>query len=162
MRPFSRPIAVVRHLCHPNSMTVHGKAELERLNRAARREFSHALMSDTKWRKLFAVLNVEGLGICQMLVKFIDVPEPRTMDLPRIGALNVPRPYIDTIEFGPVEFRSIEWLEIPAIARIPRFNNVPAREVAQDLGRIEAGLALSGLYPLRRSGENLRIIGYDR
>jgi hypothetical protein len=143
-------------------VTVYTKAELERLNRAARREFSHALMSDTKWRKLLAVLETDELELCQMRIKFIEVPQPRVMRLPTIGTQYVPYPYVDTIEFSLVELRAIEWLEIPAVARFPRPDNVPPREVAQDLDRVEASLASSGSYPLRRSDENLRIIGYDR
>ena len=119
-------------------------------------------MSDTKWRKLFGLLDAEGLGICQVRIQFLEVSEPKLMALPTIGALHTPHPYIDTIEFGPVEFRAIEWLEVPAISRFPRPNNVPPREVVHDLDRIEAHLASSGLYPLRRSGESLRILGYER
>jgi hypothetical protein len=143
-------------------VSVHTNAELERLNRAARREFSHALMSDTKWRKLFAILAEGELGLRQMLVKLIEVAEPRIMAVPPPGAAHTPWPYIDTIELGPLEFRAIEWLELPAVARFPRPNHVPAQEVPQDLDRVEAALAGAGKYPLERSGEALRVIGYSR
>ncbi len=143
-------------------MTVHTREELERSSRIARRAFSHAFMSDTKWRKLFAVLEDRELGLCQMRVKFIEGPQPRTMSLPTMGAGHAPHPYIDTFEFGPVEFRAIEWLEIPAVVRLPRPDNVPAREINQDLDRIEARLTSIGQFPIQRCGENLRVIGYSR
>ncbi|MCW4463539.1 hypothetical protein OK349_17670 [Sphingomonas sp. BT-65] len=71
-------------------------------------------------------------------------------------------PYIDTIEFGPVEFRAIEWLEIPAVARLSRPSNVPDREIPQNLAQLEARLASCGLFPIQRSDESLRIVGYSR
>ena len=43
-------------------MTVHTDEDLRRLARLARREFSLALMSDTKWRKLLAAVDEAGLG----------------------------------------------------------------------------------------------------
>lgn len=162
MYPSVRPIAAIRLPCHSYGVTVHTKSELERLSRAARREFPHALMSDTKWRKLFGLLAAAELELTQLRVKFIEVSQPRMMDPPALGAQNLPQPYIDTIEFGPVELRAIEWLEIPAVARFPRPDNVPPREVAQDIDRVEAHLASSGSYPIHRSDENLRIIGYSR
>ena len=143
-------------------MSVHSREELARLGRVARREFSRALMSDTKWRKLFAILADRGLALHQLRVKFIEVEDARTIDVPPAGAVDVPWPYIDTIEFGPAEFRAIEWLEVPAIARFPRPDKVPAQEVRQDIESVETALAVSGLYPIERSEAGLRIVGYRR
>tara|TARA_R110000824_G_scaffold133467_1_gene296269 strand:+ start:64 stop:210 length:147 start_codon:yes stop_codon:yes gene_type:complete len=47
---------------------------------------------------------------------------------------------MDTIEYGPVELRAIEWLEFSA----------DIEEIADNLG----------LYPLERQGAGTRIIGY--
>ena len=155
-------VARANRACHAPAMAVHTREQLESLNRLARRGFSHAFMSDTKWRKLFAILENPSLELVQMRVQFIDVEAPEPMKLPTIGTDHVPRPYLDTIEFGPVELRSIEWLEIPAVARLWRPHNVPAKEVSQDLGRLEACLARSGSFLVERSGEALRILGYRR
>ena len=67
-------------------------------------------MSDTKWRKAFRAIAEARLGVREMLVKFIDVDGPRRMRFP--PSLACPLPYMDTIEFGPTELRSIEWLEV--------------------------------------------------
>lgn len=141
-------------------MTFHSREELERLGRFARREFSHALMSDTKWRKLFAVLDESGLAPEHALVKFIDVDEIKSMRWPRRSSLHPPRPYVDTLEFGPIELRSIEWLLIPQEARIERGNNLPARVVEQAIDAIERLVTSSGRYPLERSKKGLKVIGY--
>lgn len=143
-------------------MSVHTQGEPARLSRAARREFSHALMSDTKWCKLFVILADSALDLRQMRVKLIEAAEPRIMAVPPPGAAHTPWPYIDTIELGPLEFRAIEWPELPAVARFPRPDHVPAQEIPQDLDRVEAVLAASGKYPLERSGEALRVVGYRR
>jgi hypothetical protein len=87
-------------------MTVHDATKMGKL---ARKRFSTALMSDTKWRKLFGAVAQFGRG--HMLVKFIDVDKPHQIRFP--PSLACPKAFMDTIEFGPVELRAIEWLELP-------------------------------------------------
>ncbi|MBM2575326.1 hypothetical protein JQC91_03320 [Jannaschia sp. Os4] len=89
-------------------MTVHDPRSTGRL---ARRLFSAAHMSDTKWRKLFEAVS-EAANVYPMTVKFIDVPEVKKLRFP--PSLHCSWPYIDTIEFGPTELRAIEWLEFNA------------------------------------------------
>ncbi|WP_365877452.1 DUF6678 family protein [Bosea sp. (in: a-proteobacteria)] len=142
-------------------MTTHTRADLDRLSSLARREFSHAHMSDTKWRKLFTAMDEAGVDLEQMIVKFIDVPEPKVMYFPSINALYQPYPWIDSFDFGPIELRSIEWMDIPAVARFPRLNNVPALETAQNLAAAEAVLLhLNCNFAATPGG--LRVIGYSR
>ncbi|WP_377840856.1 DUF6678 family protein [Bosea sp. UC22_33] len=141
-------------------MATHSRADLDRLSSLARREFSHAHMSDTKWRKLFSAMDDAGVGLDQMIVKFIDVPEPKVMDFPSASSLHPPIPWVDS-QFGPIELRAIEWLDIPAVSRSPRPNNVPAREVAQDIAAAEAILRhLNCNFVALPTG--LRVVGYSR
>ncbi len=116
-------------------MTVHDPSKIGKF---ARERFSSALMSDTKWRKLFAAVGSPELGVKQMLVKFIDVDEPRRMAFPR--SLDCPRAYMDTLEFGPVELRAIEWLELP----------LDVEPVVRSIGQ----------FPLERVEGGTRIVGY--
>lgn len=136
--------------------------ELSRLSARARREYSHAHMSDTKWRKLFAALRESGLELARAEIKFVDVDEPK----PMVFSGNWPwvphQSYLDTIDFGGVAFREIEWLEFPAVARITRLNNLPAMEVAQDLKAIAATINAIGRYPLVLREDALRLVGYSR
>ncbi len=143
-------------------MTIHMREELERIGRQARRDFSQALMSDAKWRKLFAAIDDAGLAPEQAIAKFIDVPDPKAIHFPGRGALCPPWPYVDSFEFGPIELRAIEWLMIPRTARIPRDNNLPARSVEQDVEAIYDLVTTLGRYPLERSDDGLRIVGYRR
>jgi hypothetical protein len=117
-------------------MTVHDPSEISRLSRE---RFSSALMSDTKWRKLLGAVVAAGLPIREMVVKFIDVDEPRSMDFPPILD-GVPHAYMDTIEFGPVELRAIEWLTLPA-----------------DVGPIVRPL---GQFPVEAVDGGTRVVGY--
>jgi hypothetical protein len=95
-------------------------------------------MSDTKWRKAFRTISGAGLGIREMLVKFIDVEEPKRMRFP--PSLACPLAYMDTMEFGPTELRSIEWLEVEA--------------------DIEMLLIPLGKFPIEKSDRGSRLVGY--
>lgn len=100
--------------------------------RLAGARFSGALMSDTKWRKAFRALADADLGICEMLVKFIDVDQPKLMRFP--PSLACPLPYMDTIEFGPTALRSIEWLEFSADIE-PTLNALGQFPISSNEGR---------------------------
>jgi hypothetical protein len=106
--------------------------------RAARARFSAAFMSDTKWRKAFRAIAEANIGVGEMLVKFVDVDEPKKMRFP--PSLACPLAYMDTIEFGPTELRAIEWFEIEA--------------------DIEPLLAPLGRFPIEKSDRRSRLIGY--
>lgn len=138
------------------------QTDLHRLSARARREYSHAHMSDTKWRKLFAALRESGIGLTRAEVKFIDSDEPRTITFSGDWPAVPHDRYLETIDLGGVAFRSIEWLEFPAVARIPRANNLPAQEVSQDLQAIAATLNALGRYPFVFNEGSLRIVGYSR
>jgi hypothetical protein len=117
-------------------------------------------MSDTKWRKLFSAMDDAGVELDQVIVKFIDVPELKVMDFPSTSSLHPPMPWVDS-QFGPIELRAIEWLDIPAVARSPRLSNVPAREIAQDIAAAEAILRhLNCNFVASPTG--LRVVGYSR
>lgn len=117
-------------------MTVHDPAKVSRL---ARERFSSALMSDTKWRKLLGAVAAAGLPIREMIVKFIDMDEPHSMQFPP-SLDNVPHAYMDTIEFGPIELRAIEWLTLPA-----------------DVAHVMRPL---GQFPVEAIDQGTRIVGY--
>ncbi len=117
--------------------------DIAKLTRFIHRKYSTGLMSDTKWRVLFEALEEAGIYFNQAFVKFVESEEVRTIR-PSSFDLSVPYAYMDTIEFGPIELRSIEWLELPDVAVLPRGNNFPALEIKQ---RTEEAAAL--LEPLR-------------
>ena len=95
-------------------------------------------MSDSKWRKALRAIAEAGVGVSEMMLKFIDVSEPKRMRFP--PNLACPLPYMDTIEFGPTELRSIEWLEVEA--------------------DIELLLTPLGKFPVEKSDGRSRLVGY--
>ena len=95
-------------------------------------------MSDTKWRKLIAAVEQSGSGVREMTLKFIDSDDPRRMKFP--PDLRCPWAYVDTIEFGPIELRAIEWMELSV--------------------NLEHVLRTAGRFPIEVTGGHSRIIGY--
>ncbi|TCV68629.1 hypothetical protein EDE09_11162 [Neorhizobium sp. S3-V5DH] len=119
-------------------------------------------MSDTKWRKVLKAWAKVSTAEIQMLVKFLDVPEVRVMRLPGQDALRCPTAYIDSCEYGPVELRAIEWLEIPAVASWPKPNKLAARQVVQELDAFRRAIALLGQFPLIETELGIKVEGYRR
>lgn len=103
------PIADIRAAAHARVMAQPKVHNPRSIGRVARSRFAAAFMSDTKWRKLFAVVREAHPDLDRVEVKFIDVENARQMRFP--PSLDCPLAYMDTIEFGPTELRSIEWLE---------------------------------------------------
>jgi hypothetical protein len=142
-------------------MSVHTRHDLERIGRLARARYSHALMSDTKWRKLFVSVDEAGLRPQRIAAKFIESEHISQLKWPGIETMWAPRPWIDTPQLGPIELRSIEWILVPSIFYEKRGSSgVPPREVRQDVEPIRLLLESLGRFPLDVSAEGLRIIGY--
>lgn len=141
-------------------MTEHGRDALRRLGARARRDFAHAHMSDTKWRRLLCALDAAGFGRAQVIVQFIDCPEPRLMTLPTRADLWPPRPWVDSTTIGPFELRAIAWLELPALARWPSGDGRPVTAIPQDVARARATLDGLGRFPLEMTARGLRVLGY--
>ena len=74
-----------------------------------------------------------------MTIKFINVDDPKAMRFP--PGLRCPWAYMDTIEYGPTELRSIEWMELP-----------------QD---VSTALGLIGQFPIELTEKGTRIVGYS-
>ena len=117
-------------------------------------------MSDTKWRKVLAALKAHPeLERAQYVVKFVGQPEERSLS-GRLG-LHPPRPWIDTIEFGPVPLRSIEWLLLPLVAeRRTSDRTIPPRRWPQDAEAAWRLLATLGKLPIEWTDRGLLIRRY--
>ena len=113
-------------------MTERGRETLRRIGARARRGFSHAHMSDTKWRKLLCALDEAGFERAQIIVQSIDRPEPRVVTL-------APR---------------------TALARWPGRDGHPVPTVPQDVAPARAVPEAPGRLPLEETGRDLRTLGY--
>jgi hypothetical protein len=134
--------------------------ELRRDRIAARRSYSASLMSNSKWRAVFAALESNTLGVRQIIVKFTGDAEAKSMDLP---GLHAPHAFVDSLAFGPFPLVGIEWIEVPSVAIFPRRNNVPAEQYVQDTDAVRSALAALGKQlPLVDTMAGLRIVGHIR
>ncbi|MEZ0133487.1 MULTISPECIES: hypothetical protein [Novosphingobium] len=135
-------------------------ADLRRERRAVLRLYSASFMSNTKWRSVFTALENDGLGIRQLVIKFIEAENEKAISLPW---LNAPHAFVDSIDFGPFPLVGIEWMEVPAVAIFPRKNNVPAEHYPQDIAAVRSALlALGRKLPLEDTSTGLRIVGHAR
>ena len=118
-------------------------------------------MSNTKWRKLFAILKHPSIELYRVNWKFIDdervfkdgIPEDRNLLNDRFGDIH-PYPY--------VEYKTIDWLEIPKIFSNPLSNKKrPLPNINHDLINIQNFLeSQSSQFPIQMVDSGLRIIGY--
>jgi hypothetical protein len=116
-------------------------------------------MSDTKWRRVFAAIeNHPELGIRQCVFKFLELDEERVAG--PVVDFFPPRPWLDSMSFGPFPLRSIEWLLFPHKASYqvdPRF---PPRFEAQDVEGARDVLDRLGKLPLEMTERGLLVRGY--
>ncbi len=122
-------------------------------------------LSDTKWRKIFTALDVPGLQLNLMKVKFLNSDAERVMHVPKTPWLQTPRAFIDSLEFGPFPLRDIEWIEFPETSQQPNpsptgTGRVPSTSMRQDVEKAEAILRTLGKFPMARTPDGLRIYGY--
>lgn len=114
-----------------------------------RRRFTRAYMSDTKWRKVFRVVNTRTLALNLCVWKLVDTDEPLQGHLPDFeqlgadyvgdcGALN-----------GPFPFRDIEWLLIPVRHEWkPYYEGAPSRYLEQNLESVLEQLQTVGQFEI--------------
>jgi len=119
------------------------QAERERTRRLVKRTSPASLLSDTKWRKIFAALKAPELGLEAVRVKFLGVEGEHPLTLKGVG-LHPPRPFIDSLQFGPFDLISIEWLWIPAR------HSVLALQMLAEIGQLT----------IDDVGDGTRIIGH--
>lgn len=123
------------------------------------KQFAASLMSDTKWRKLLRALQEGGLGTLHCTVKFVDVALPVEMTL-GIGDLRTPHRYIDSTKYGPITFRSLEWIEVPRTFLHKRYPDDPGKDVVQDVNAIVSIASALGVYPVEMTPSAVVIRGY--
>ncbi len=158
----------------------------ERLNIAIASQFTCALMSNTKWRKVFHILSSPALGLSRFTFKSIEHVHP-TADVYTEGIRNtrLPRDELEAYRWleelpppnmigeggigdclggGPLYFRAIEWVEIPAryvIPGVPQYRR-ERQVIHQDIAAVARALSAAGQFPIELTDERLRLYGYRK
>jgi hypothetical protein len=143
----------------PPPGTVLTDVERERIHAAIRDTCSASLMSDTKWHKLFSV--VEAIpSIKHYFLKSIRA----TAEVPGLGWLggHAPHAFTDTFSFGPIYLREIEWLEFPALVPRRPSDAVQRADHHQDIDAFQRALNAVGKFPIEQTSRGLRIVGHVR
>jgi hypothetical protein len=142
----------------PPPGTVLTDLERERIEAAIRDMCSASLMSDTKWRKLVAIVETVP-SIQHYFIKFLRSSVESTGG--GFLSLYAPHEFIDTWSFGPIFLREIEWLEFPHL--VPqRVGKTPVESHRQDLATLREKLEAIGKFPIEQTARGLRIVGHVR
>lgn len=159
----------------------------ERLDIAIASQFTSYLMSNAKWRKVFHILGSPALGLSMFTFREVGHVHP-VYDAHDEGRRNgrpprdeleawkwleeLPPPDMigeggigDCLHGGPLYFRAIEWVEIPARYVIPAdpdwvANKAERQVVHQDITAAARALSAAGQFPIELTDERLRLYGY--
>ncbi|MEO6457784.1 MAG: DUF6678 family protein [Chloroflexia bacterium] len=124
--------------------------------------FSHAHMSNTKWRKAFLILSAHTLGLTRCHWKFVADERVFTTSFPREADL-LEEHLADGVFQPEFVYREIEWIEIPAQYQIEdnRLMSRPPNTTYQNVtGALEA-LNRIGHFPVELTETGLIIRGYS-
>lgn len=124
------------------------------------KHYSSSFMSNSKWRKFFAVINNGSIPLSVCVWKLVTHKEPKNGFLPvqiqlgddyvgDCGALN-----------GPFSFREIEWLFLPSSIGFRPYEHAPIRHEYQDIDHIKNIIDGAGKFEYETSDDGLRIFGY--
>lgn len=123
--------------------------------------YSSALMSDSKWRKLFTLLAEHSTDFSGIEYRFVDTEKVFLGSAPTIR--QVWEAAIDDPVLGlggPVDYKEIESLFIPKIYRYRRYDGAPYSERLLNLKAFEEELRKVGQFPLEWTNSGLWIYGY--
>ena len=115
-------------------------------------------MSDSKWRRLFESLDSRGLGLHQVIWKFVGRDREFRSSLPSVDQLK--ESYVVDFAFNDFPYKEIEWVEVPAVAIPYGWEQVPAKHSPQDLERVTQTLTDIGQFEIERRERGLRIYGW--
>src|SRR5215831_7349992 len=119
--------------------------------------FSASFMSDGKWRKFFQVTAENAQAIFAATWKLIGDPEPIEGRLPQ--AEDVWETAVDGCLGGPIEYKQIEWIDIPRRVAFWPYPNAPLAYRSQDVEVLRHALDAVGQFPLESTEIALRIRG---
>ncbi|GLO62927.1 hypothetical protein MACH09_34350 [Vibrio sp. MACH09] len=123
-------------------------------------KFSYSCMSNTKWRKLFSVVNESNLKLPNCVWKLVGEAEPKSGFVPDFGQLG--EDYVGDCGAlnGPFEFKRIEWLKLPTRIGFKPYEKAPTQFKMQEFSTIIEQLSSIGSFELDVNSEGVTVYGY--
>jgi hypothetical protein len=122
--------------------------------------FSHAHMSNTKWRKVFETLASPELGLTTCYWKLVVDDYVYPTSIPQTADLL--ESHLADGAFVPIEYREIEWIEIPSEYQL--YSDIPGRQpriIKQDITKVVEAMKKVGHFPVELNDTGLLIRGYS-
>jgi hypothetical protein len=116
-----------------------------------------SFMSDAKWRKFFDVAASNALAVWSGVWKLLSERE-QSGNFP--GPADIWETAVDGCLNGPVDYRSIEWIEIPRLATYSKYPNAPASFNSQDVASFLHALNAAGQFQIEETERGFRVYGY--
>ena len=132
-------------------------------NNAIRQNYSAALMSNQKWRKLFLTMVEYGSEFSGIAYRFTDTEKVFYGHAP-IKSQVWKDAIDDPVEGlgGPCEYKHIESIHIPNTYHYQRYENSPRSTRMLDLDVFLNALSKVGSFPITRTNDGVTIHGYKR
>jgi len=116
-----------------------------------------SFMFNAKWRKFFGVAANSSQAAWSGVWKLVGEAE-------QVGSLPGPTDIWDTAVDGclngPVDYHSIEWIEIPRQVAYHAYPNAPASFHTQDIFLFRNALIAVGQFQIEETERGLRVYGY--
>ena len=130
----------------------------EKLDKIIKARFSVSYMSNSKWRKLFTVLDVPDLMLNQCYWKFIDNNHDFLGWFTKSDELM--EKYVGDYGAGPFAFKRIEWVELCKVGKSAGYEKVPFKHWQQDIDEALKILKKTGQFETELTKRGLRIYGF--
>ena len=132
----------------------------KKVDRLIKTQFSHAFMSNAKWRKFFTLLDRPELNITQAVWKLVGKDTEIRGWFTKKDELQEDR--IDDHGAGPSFYKEIEWVEIVAVGIPLGCEGIPAKYWTQDIAGARSLLMESGMWEIEETERGIRIYGFKK
>ena len=130
-------------------------------DKAIRKKYSAALMSNHKWREFFLVMSEHGAELCGIEYHFTDTENVLYGSAPL--ASQVWESAIDDPvqgAGGPIEYKHIEFIKIPYVFECRAYEKGPVLSKEQQVSKFLKALEGVGSFPVTQTDESVVIYGY--
>jgi hypothetical protein len=130
-----------------------------KIDKMIERLFDSSYMSNTKWRKCFALLSRVSPDL-QVIWKFVGSKNDGVRHtLPPIESLE--DSYLSSrFWFGPAYYKEIEWVEFPEVGMPYGKENIPGAFYQQDVAAVLVALNEIGQWCTEKTGLGFRLYGH--